>query len=566
MNSIWVALIGAVWLLLAYHLYGRFIERRLARTDPHRKTPAHTSYDGVDYQPTRPMILFGHHFASIAGAGPIIGPVVAAMAFGWVAGAIWILLGVVFIGAVHDYMALTVSIHHDGRSISDTSRELVGRRSWLLFQVFVWIALVLVIAVFIDVAVRSFQANPEIVLPAFALLPIALLFGLVNHRWKVPLLFSTLVCLGLFALAIAAGAWLPITLPGSPETVFRLWFLILALYGWVASVLPVWILLQPRDYIANWVLMIGITLGALGLFVGGYPITAPAFTGLVSADHGPIFPMLFVLIACGAVSGFHSLVASGTSSKQLDRESHARLISFGGMILEGGVALLALLAVTAGLYWQGTAPPGSEQLVLQNIEGGPVIAFGAGFGRFVAPFFGMTFGLMLGVTMLNTFVLTTLDTSTRLTRFVTSEVLGTVHPLFRNRYLASALAVIPAFLLGVSGGWKLLWPLFASSNQMIAALALFVATAWLVGRGRPSIYTLLPALFMLATSVSAFGWQAWRHFFLDGGSPLLGALCLMLLSLALVVSFDALRAVRRYSAQRVPVPERTAPRPVGTGG
>ncbi len=565
MNSIWVALIGIVWLLLAYHLYGRFIERRLTRADPQRPTPAHAKFDGVDYQPTRPMILFGHHFASIAGAGPIVGPVVAAMAFGWVAGAIWILVGVVFIGAVHDYMALTVSIHHDGRSISDTSRELVGRRSWLLFQVFVWIALVLVIAVFIDVAVRSFVANPQIVFPALALLPIAVLFGLVNYRWKVPLVLSTVGCLGLFALSIAAGAWLPITLPGDPQTVFRLWFFLLALYGWAASVLPVWILLQPRDYIANWVLLIGISLGALGLFVTGYPITAPAFTGLVSADHGPIFPMLFVLIACGAVSGFHSLVASGTTSKQLDRESHARLIGFGGMILEGGVALLALLAVTAGLYWQGTAPPGSEGLVLQNIEGGPVIAFGAGFGRFVAPFFGLTFGLMLGVTMLNTFVMTTLDTSTRLTRFVTSELLGSVHPLFRNRYLASALAVIPAFVLGISGGWKLLWPLFASSNQMIAALALFVATAWLVGRGRPSVYTLVPALFMLATSVSAFGWQAWRHFFRDGGNPLLGLLCLMLLLLALVVSVDALRATRRVDSRRAAGDHRSRVRPAGAG-
>jgi len=545
MNSIWVALIGFVWLFLAYHIYGRFIERRLTRTDPRRKTPAHTSFDGVDYQPTRPIILFGHHFASIAGAGPIVGPVVAAMAFGWVAGAVWILLGVVFIGAVHDYMALTVSIHSDGRSISDTSRELVGRRSWLLFQIFVWIALVLVIAVFIDVAVRSFVANPEIVLPAFALLPIAMLFGLVNYRWKLPLVFSPLTCLGLFALSIVAGTWLPVTRPGSPETVFRLWFFLLALYGWVASVLPVWILLQPRDYIANWVLMIGIGLGALGLFVTGHRITAPAFTGLVNADHGPIFPMLFVLIACGAVSGFHSLVASGTTSKQLDRESHARLIGFGGMILEGGVALLALLAVTAGLYWQGTAPTGSEHLVLQNIEGGPVIAFGVGFGRFVAPFFGMTFGLMLGVTMLNTFVLTTLDTSTRLTRFVTTELLGGVHPLFNNRGLASALAVVPAFVLGVSGGWKTLWPLFASSNQMIAALALFVATAWLVGRGRPAGYTLVPALFMLVTSVSAFGWQAWRHLLRDGGSLLIGVLCLVLLTLALVVAVDALKVFRR---------------------
>jgi len=550
MNSIWVALIGFAWLFLAYHIYGRFIERRLCRPDASRPTPAHTMKDGVDYQPTRPIILFGHHFASIAGAGPIVGPVLAAMAFGWLAGAIWILLGVVFIGAVHDYMALTISLDHDGRSISDASRELVGRRSWLLFQVFVWIALVLVIAVFIHFAVLSFIANPEIVLPAFALLPIAVVFGLVNRGGRVPLALSSLVCLGLFALSIVAGARLPLSLPGSADTAYIVWFLLLAAYGWVASVLPVWLLLQPRDYIANWVLLIGLGLGALGLFVTGYPISAPAFTGLVSPDHGPIFPMLFVLIACGSVSGFHSLVASGTSSKQLDKARHSRLIGFGGMILEGGVALLALLAVTAGLYWQGTAPPGSEGLVLQELRSDPVTAFGTGYGRFVMPFVGMGFGLMIGVTMLNTFILTTLDTSTRLTRFVTSELMGGIHPLFRNRYLASAAAVLPACLLGFTGGRELLWPLFAASNQMIAALALFVATAWLVGRGRPSVYTLVPALFMLATSVSAFGWQAWHHFFREGGNPLLGLFCIGLLTLALVVAMDALQAARGHAAER----------------
>ncbi|GAB4295006.1 MAG: carbon starvation protein A [Myxococcota bacterium] len=543
MSSALLAVIGAIWLAAAYKIYGGMIERKLVQPDAKAMTPAHSKFDGVDYQPTKPIILFGHHFSSIAGAGPIVGPVAAALAFGWGAGILWILVGVVFIGAVHDYLAVAISIRRNGRSISDTTRELVGKRSWLMFQIFVWFTLVLVIGVFINVAAQSFIANPQIVLPAFALIPIAIFFGALVYRLKINILFSTLIALFLLALSIYGGYYLPIEISGSPETVLNIWFIVLTFYSWLASVLPVWLLLQPRDYVANWVLIVGMALGFVGLIITDYPVTAPPFTGFISKENGPLYPMLFILIACGAVSGFHSLVASGTTSKQLDSERHAKLIGYGAMLTEGIVALVALLAVTAGLYWEGTAPLGSEQLVFQNIKGGPISAFGMGYGRFVAPFFSVAFGALIGVAMLNTFVMTTLDTAARLTRFVTTELCGEALPIFKNRYVASAVAVVPAYILGMSGGWKALWPMFAASNQMIAALALFVATVYLVGLKRPSGYTLYPALFMLVTTISALVWQAYDNLAVKG-NYFLGALSILLLTLAVIVSFDAVGAIK----------------------
>lgn len=542
MSSAVVAIAGAIWLFLAYKIYGGIIERKLVKPNKEAKTPAYNLYDGVDYQPTRREILFGHHFSSIAGAGPIVGPVAAALAFGWGIGLLWILIGVVFIGGVHDYLALTISMRNKGRSISDSTKDYLSKRSWFLFQIFVWATLVLVIAVFINVAAKSFVANPKIVFPAFALIPIAMLFGLFVYRWKVNVVVGTIISLILLVISIYIGTLLPIIIPGTSEVVMNFWFIILSIYCLIASVLPVWILLQPRDYIANWILIIGMGIAFIGLLITNYPISAPIYTGFMSPKFGPLYPMLFIFIACGAISGFHSLVASGTTSKQLDSEKNARLIGYGAMLTEGGVALVALLAVTAGLYWQGKAPAGSENLVLQTIKGGPIAAFGVGYGRFVAPFFGVTFGALIGITMLNTFVMTTLDTAARLTRFVTTELVGDAVPIFKNRYVASLAAVVPAYFLSASGGWHVLWPLFGASNQMIATLALFVATVYLVGIKRPALYTLIPAVFMLITTVAALLWEGYTNLLVKN-NYILGILCVLFLFLAIIVAIDAINVL-----------------------
>ena len=302
MNSAVIALLGAIWLTVAYRLYGRLIERRLIKPSDERKTPAQKISDGVDYHPTKPFVLFGHHFSSIAGAGPIIGPVIAAHAFGFFPSLIWILLGVVFIGAVHDYTTLMVSVRNDGRSIPEITRSLVGNKARVLFQIFVLIALIFINAVFAIAAAKSFIADGRIVLPAFGLIPLATVFGWAVNRRGLPLIAGTVAALLLLALLFFLGLYYPISLPFEKTVAMQVWIAILMLYGVVAAVLPVWFLLQPRDYIAAWILAAGMLAGFIGLLVTHKPIVAPLVTSYVSETHGPIWPMLFILIACGAVS------------------------------------------------------------------------------------------------------------------------------------------------------------------------------------------------------------------------------------------------------------------------
>lgn len=545
MSSALIALFSALWLYLGNRFYGRFIENKLVKPRNDRATPAHSRNDGVDFYPSNPFVLFGHHFSSIAGAGPIVGPIIATAAFGWMAGLIWILLGSVFIGAVHDYLSLAISIRFKGTSISDATRSIIGKRSWILFQLFIWFTLILIIAVFIDVAARSFVARPEIVLPGLGLIPLASLFGILVYRMKFPLWAGTAIALLVLGWMLYAGQFLPVSLPGDDTRVLYMWYGILAFYGWLASILPVWILLQPRDYIANWVLFIGIAAAFLGLLYTDLPVTAPAFTGFVGLNQaGPLFPMLFILIACGAVSGFHSMVSSGTTSKQIDQEKHARVIGYGGMIMEGFVAVVALLSVSAGLYWSGSEPAGSPFVFQDFLKQSPIVAFGAGFGRFTEVFFG-PYGMIFGMTMLNAFVMTTLDTTVRLSRFVTTELAGEAIPIFKNRYIASSATVIPAFFITTSGTYTAIWPMFAASNQMIASLALFVISAYLVGVRRPSRYTLIPAIFMLGTTMTALVWQGYVHLF-EKGNYLLGGISVVLFVLAFLVALDARKAIGSY--------------------
>jgi carbon starvation protein len=312
-NSLLLCAIVIAWLLFAYRWYGGLIDRRIVRPDDSKEPPSCSKFDGVDYCPGKPIVLFGHHFSSIAGAGPIIGPVAAVAAFGWGASILWVALGVVFIGAVHDYVALMTSVRNGGRSLPEIAREVVGSRARLLFMIFVWFSLVLIIAVFGVVAARTLMSTPAIVIPTFAIIPIAALFGWATYKMRVPVVLGTVVSLVLLAGCIALGYMYPQSLPLAEDAAFKAWFAILILYGFVASVLPVWVLLQPRDYISTWVLFVGMALGFAGLAVSRPAMNAPFFVGWRSATQGPLWPMLFILIACGAVSGFHSLVAGGTT-------------------------------------------------------------------------------------------------------------------------------------------------------------------------------------------------------------------------------------------------------------
>ena len=551
-NSAWIGFGAFAWLAVAYVIYGRFVEKKLFSISDRNPTPAHRLKDGVDFVPSKPLVLFGHHFASIAGAGPIIGPVMAVAYFGWGISLVWILVGVVFIGAVHDYTTLMLSLRHDGASVPFITGGLVSKTARTLFMVFVWITLIFVIAVFLIAAKKTLMSDARVVIPAFGMIPLAMVFGWLTNKLKMALLPATVIALvalvGLFVLGMSVPVFLhqpdaatlnsmtgvhPLVLMSlNAESASTVWILVLMAYGAIAAVLPVWVLLQPRDYIGYWILAFGMVAGIAGLFIVHEPITTPAAI-VETGTQGPVWPMLFILVACGAVSGFHSLVSSGTTSKQLDRESHARPVAFGAMITEGALAVLALLAVAAGTsFSDGNAT--SADFTAQ-IAANPIGAFARGFSVFTEGFLGK-YGFMFGVVMINAFVLTTLDTSVRLSRFITVELMGPKVPVLKNRFVATIAVCGAALALALTGNVTTLWKMFGASNQLVASLGLIVVSVFLLNDKRPILYTLIPALFMLATTCGALIWQLIGFITTEGpGHTTLSFAASILLCLALYV-------------------------------
>lgn len=547
MSTLLVGAALAVWLTAGYRVYGRRVARRLFAPDDANPVPARTKADGRDYHAARAPVLFGHHFSSIAGAGPIVGPLIGVVHFGWGPSLLWIALGSVFLGAVHDYTALMASVRCGGCSVGEIAERSLGRRARVVLSLFLWAALVLVVAVFGVITAKTFSARPGIVLPTFGLIGLAMIFGATVLRRGRGLGPGTVVALaalvGLIWLGERFPAQLGETVLGLPTVTF--WFWTLMAYCVLASVLPVWLLLQPRDYLSTWILYAGLAGGLLGLLAARPVIHAPAFVTAVSPEHGPMWPMLFVMIACGAISGFHSLVGGGTTSKQLARETDGLRVGYGAMILEAGLAGLVVLIAAGALPWDGAAAPAEGSLQhLMGPGGGPILAFATGFGTLVdaLPWLTAPMGLFFGILMINAFVVTTLDTSTRLARFVLEE-LGAGVPVAGGRWGATLITVGAAGWLGASGGYDRIWPVFGATNQLVAALALLVVSAWLVGLKRPRRYTLAPALIMLATTVAALIWQV-RGFLADGRT-LLAAAGAALAALALFLAWEARGLLRR---------------------
>jgi len=543
MSARFVALgmLGA--LIVGYVVYGRFLAR-VVGIDPERPTPAHTRRDGVDYVPVRHwLVLFGHHFSSICAAGPIVGPALAVAYWGWVPAIAWILAGGVLMGAVADFTALVVAVRHGGVSISEVTGHVITRRARTLFSVFILIALVLVLAVFAVLTAGTFTQAPEIVLPSWGIIPVAAIAGVFLSREKLGRGALALVTLlGLVAIVglLMAGHALPLALPTllgmAPQTT---WILLLLGYSFVASVLPVQYLLQPRDYLSSFVLFATIGLGLLGIVVVAPRFQASPFNGFVPADWpaaGPLWPMMFVTIACGAISGFHSVVSSGTTCKQLANEAHACRVGFGAMLTESFVATLVVVAVGAGLS-------ATRHAELLRTPGGAIASFGEGYGALTQWLFG-DYGTTFAVMALNFFILTTLDTATRLGRYLMQELFG-----WENRYLATGVVVLVAGALALTGQWRVLWPAFGASNQLVGALALLVVSAWLLQKGRPALPTLVPALLMLVTTLGALLWQilgALNRTSNGAAAPdlFLASLCAVLVALAAAVLVEARAALR----------------------
>jgi len=540
MNSLIVAIFALLLLGCGFKFYGKIMEK-LWQVNPNNKTPAVERTDGIDYIPAKHWtILFGHHFASIAGAGPIIGPVIAIAIWGWLPGLLWILIGSIFMGGVHDFSCLMGSIRHKGRSISDVAESTMSRRAKMLFATFLWLSLILVVAVFAAVTSTTLVNEPRIVIPTFGLIFVAILAGLMIYKWKANRVVATVIGLALLGGLLVLGYYYPISLglKGSTE----IWIAVLLVYSYVASITPVNILLQPRDYLSSFILFFGLIVGYSGLLFSHPSMHTPAFIRW-SSGQGNLWPMLFVIIACGAISGFHSLIASGTTSKQLANERDAKKVAYGGMLLEGAVAVIALVAVASGLYWTGGA--GREGLVYPElIKGGNwIVTFAIGFGQIAAPLIGTTFGSLIAMVMLNSFVMTTLDTAARVNRYITEELVGEglKWKIFQNRYFSTLIVVLFAGYLAF-GNWKAIWPIFGASNQLVAALALVVVTIYLWAMKKPTKYTIYPGIFVLLTTTGALIYQV--KGFIGTQNYLLAAIGLILLILAVFMVGEGLMAVR----------------------
>jgi carbon starvation protein len=511
MNSVLIALVSLGSFYMAYKLYGGFIAEKVLHVEPARPTPAHEFEDGSDYVPTNRGVLWGHHFTSIAGASPIVGPAIGVI-WGWLPALLWVVLGTIFMGAVHDMAALILSVRHGGRSVGELTGGLVSERSRLLFLLIILFLLWLVIAVFALIIANLFTMYPATVIPIWSQMVLAVLVGLAIYRFRMGIVVPGVIALVIMYGLIFVGARYPVDLAslGVPaQSAVVVWIWIICGYALLASILPVWVLLQPRDFINAEQLVVG--LGALycGLLLAHPQVVAPAVR--LAPEGAPLFfPFLFITVSCGAISGFHSLVASGTSSKQLNSERDGRLVGYGGMVAEGVLAVVAVLACVAGFkspaawhahYASWSAAGGLGDKLGAFVEGGKSFIMRLGIPDNVAAAF-------LGVVIVS-FAMTTIDTATRLQRYVISELGGHSRMLspLKNRYLAGVLAAGSALALAVlkdgGKGGMALWPVFGTTNQLLAGLALVVITFWLLRSGRPVIYTFLPMVFMLGMTGTA---------------------------------------------------------------
>lgn len=539
MNAGALLIIVIVVFSIAFRFYGRYLEK-LWDTKPEEKTPAHTKYDGVDYIPAKHWtILFGHHFSSIAGAGPILGPVIAGVLWGWGPALAWIVLGSIFLGGVHDFSSLVLSLKHDGQTVGQITKNILGEKSKLIFSFFLWLALILVIAVFAAVTAKTFAEDPRIVVPSFGLIFVAVIFGYFVYRKNVNFVLVTLVSLALIGLLLFEGKNFPVQIPG--ENAVKVWILILLVYAFVASVLPVNILLQPRDYLSSFILFFGLFFGFLGLLVSHPTTNAPFFVSF-NSSKGPLLPMMFVMIACGAISGFHSLVSSGTTSKQLPDAKHARHIAYGSMLTEGILAAVALLCVSAGLYWNSPFSELNYPSLMQ--KGNWIGTFATGYGIIVSKIFSSDIGKLIAMVMVNSFVLTTLDTATRITRYITSEIFGQSFriQMLNNRFFATLCIVFFAAYLAF-GPWEKIWPVFGASNQLVAGLVLFVCSCFLMMKRKNSLSTLIPAIAMLFITIAALIYQAIG--FYKSRHLLLGNISVILIILAFFIILEGAETIRK---------------------
>ena len=571
MNSVVLVFIGFAVFFMGYKFYSRYLGRNIyGINDDQIVLPSSSLEDGIDYIPTKKHILFGHHFTSIAGAAPIIGPCVAAY-WGWLPALLWILIGTVFMGAAHDFGALVTSVKEKGRSIADIASSTISNRARIMFLIFVILLVWLVLAVFAMAIADLFVSVPTSVIPINVQIIIAITMGFLIYKKKIDSLIPSLIALGLLYFFVWVGTTSPVDFTDTMpiQSAKNIWIILLFIYSGIASLLPVWTLLQPRDYINSHQLFVGLGLLFLGIFVAHPTVDAPAIRSLSDPGTPSLFPLLFVTIACGAISGFHGLVASGTSSKQLEKLSDSRMVGYGGMIGEGTLALVSMITAVAGisLVTQTNLPTVGPVSDLSwsvyydtwaHASGNKASAFVLGGGALLTSI-GLSEPLAntLMAVLVISFAATTLDTATRIQRFILNEFgKATKLKILSNRYIATLIAIIPAILMafwnitdpgsGVirQAGW-VLWPIFGASNQMLAALTLMVLTLYYWQKKKPFLPLLIPMLIIMIVTFSALLANAVKFYGVNGILFILNLILITLIIWMIYEGFNKVLEIRR---------------------
>ena len=547
-----LALAFLAWLVFGYFAYGRWVARQF-KLDDSRETPANRINDDEDFVPTKPFYLFGQHFSAIAAAGPIAGPILACVAFGWLPSLLWIALGVVLIGAVHDFAALTSSVRHGALSIAEITKEKLGLGAGRAMMGFIFIALIYIIVAFTDITAGTFVSGDEalagetrfnpggaVAIASVMYLGLSITLGLVERYLKPPLWLATVI----FVPAVFVLAYLGTHLSNVLAFGHLTWSILILLYCIAASLVPVWMLLQPRGYLGGFVLYAAIAIGVIGVFFGGFEIQQPSFKSFdVGGMTGMLFPFLFVTIACGACSGFHGLVCSGTTSKQIDKESHVRPIGYGAMLAEGFVAFIAVVIVMTASNEMIFGPDGKSFA--------PGKIYGNGIGNFLTILVGkenLQFAITFGAMAFSTFVFDTLDVCMRLGRYIVQELFGI--PGRVGAVIGTLATVAVPFLLiffAKPGSYLDFWTLFGASNQLLAALTLLSITYWLYQARKRIAFTLIPMLFVLVITFWALGMMVYGNLAASTGfdTKLMNAMAsLALILLAIYLAVAALMKVK----------------------
>lgn len=518
-----ILLIGAAVYVVLYYTYGRRLERNVVKADNNVPTPAHRMYDGVDYIPAKTPVLFGHHFSSIAGAAPIVGPVLA-LAWGWLPALAWVWFGNIFIGAVHDYLSVMASVRYDGKSVQFVASDLITKRTGRLFYYLVFFLLILVVGAFAAILGGMFVGNGAIPASFTWMMISALILGYLMYRTKLNFVISTIIGIVLLAASIYLGFLFPFVLARS------WWFLFMFLYIIIAAAIPVEVLLQPRDYLNSWLLYFGLLIGGLAAIFSFHGFSAPAFTAfspiVTSGQPSPFWPVIPLIIACGSLSGFHALVGSGTTSKQLDTEKSGLIVGYGGMLTEGFLSTLVVVAI-AGFGFELitskggalTAAGWATQYTPAMMKTYPSAAlFTNSFAAMVAgtwlKFIPTQIVTIIAGMWVASFAMTTLDTTNRLARYTLTEMFDPLknrapgaYSFLTNKWVASVIPAAIGIWLGWSGSFSVLWPSFGSANQLVASIALLTGTAWVTKRLKSrSTMALIPAVLLWITVTAAIVW------------------------------------------------------------